>query len=169
MLIFLVGFMGAGKTTLGKEMAAILGYGFVDTDELVEQQTGMPVNVFFEKEGEEAFRKAEAGVLRSLEGKKNLIIATGGGTPCYYNNMEWMNQNGVTVHVATSIPVLIERLRHQKNKRPLLKNLTDNELQPFINGLLMQRNPIYKCSKFQISGDAISAQTVINTVFLNCE
>src|SRR5690606_32439248 len=97
-LIFLIGFMGCGKSTLGKKVATKTGYSFIDLDELIVQKIHMSISDYFESHGEAAFREIERDTLHSLYGSKNTIVATGGGTPCHLNNMEWMNKNGKTVY-----------------------------------------------------------------------
>ena len=99
MLIFLVGYMGCGKSTLGREMARRLGYEFVDTDNFIEEQQGKKISAIFAEEGEDYFRKLEREAVKSLKGRDNVIVSTGGGLPCFNGNMELMNEMGFTVFI----------------------------------------------------------------------
>ena len=128
MLIFLVGYMGCGKTTFGRRLATELGWQFVDLDELIEERYRISIHDFFVKYGEESFRRIENMMLREMLTKHRIIVSTGGGTPCFYNNMELMNSYGVTIFLNTPVPVLIERLMNGKRKRPLVMGLGIDEL-----------------------------------------
>lgn len=158
MRIFLTGFMGSGKSYLGKLLATRLGFGFVDLDDLIEARMGMPIFQIFEQLGEPAFRKAEAECLRSLAVRGQIVVATGGGTPCFFENLNWMNENGVTIYLATSPLVLAQRLLSEKAKRPLLAHLQDNALKNFIEGKLTERREFYERCHLQFdvpaAGDA---------------
>jgi shikimate kinase len=151
MLIFLVGYMGCGKTTFGRQLASELGWQFADLDELIEERYKISISDFFGKYGEDNFRRIENMMLRELLSWKNSIISTGGGTPCYYNNMELMNKFGVTVFLDTSIPVLVERLIRGKRKRPLLTGVNVEELNLKINNHLSQRRFYYEQAQFKLS------------------
>jgi len=96
-LIFLIGFMGCGKTTLGRKLASRLGYMFMDLDHVLEAQVGMTIAEYFSKNGEDAFRKLESEVLKQTRYPENAVISTGGGLPCYFDNMQWMNAHGKTL------------------------------------------------------------------------
>lgn len=99
MRIFLIGFMGCGKSTLGKKLATKLGYDFIDLDYQLEKQMGTSIGNYFAANGEEAFRKLESKTLKEFDYPINGVIATGGGTPCYFDNMDWMNSNGITIYM----------------------------------------------------------------------
>ena len=124
MIIFLIGFMGSGKSTTGKRLARRMGYTFVDTDSLIAERLGMSVNKIFDRLGENAFREAETRLLNELIFKDNLVVSTGGGLPCYGGNMDLMNFNGQSVYLKVSSSVLYERLSLRKDKRPLIKDLS---------------------------------------------
>jgi len=160
MLIFLVGYMGCGKTTFGRQLAAELGWQFADLDELIEERYKISISGFFEKYGEDNFRRIENMMLREVLSWKNSIISTGGGAPCFYNNMELMNKFGVTVFLDTSIPVLVERLIRGKRKRPLLKGLEVEELNLKINNHLLQRRFYYEQAKFKLDDE----QQLVNNI-----
>ena len=153
MLIFLVGYMGCGKTTFGRKLAAELGWQFADLDELIEERYKISIHDFFVKYGEESFRRIENMMLREQLTKHRIIVSTGGGTPCFYNNMELMNRYGVTVFLNTPVPVLVQRLLNGKRKRPLVMGLGIDELTLKINQHLAQRIVYYNQAKYKISLD----------------
>ena len=128
MRIFIVGYMGSGKTQTGFYISKKLGYQFVDLDILVEEAYGKKISEIFDIEGENTFRKIEAEILRSVSlNNENIVISTGGGTPCFYNNMEFMNQNGITVYLKLPAKLLAERLINNKDKRPLISKFSNFE------------------------------------------
>src|SRR2546423_9885228 len=107
---FLIGFMGSGKTYWGKKWAEKSGIDYFDVDEIVEQEQGKTIAQIFEQDGEDKFRELETIALRSFAGKKNMIIATGGGTPCFNNNINWMNENGTSVYLQSAPENILKRL-----------------------------------------------------------
>lgn len=144
--VFLVGFMGSGKTTWGKRLAHKLSLPFLDTDALIEAETGKSVSQIFQVYGESYFREKEKELIHTMESKP-CIVATGGGLPCYQNNMELLNLLGVTVYLRLPVKALFSRLHLEKEKRPLLANLREEELLHFIEQKLEEREPIYLHSK----------------------
>ena len=151
MLIFLVGYMGCGKTTFGRKLATKLDWQFADLDELIEERYKISIHDFFAKYGEESFRRIENMMLRELLTKHRIIVSTGGGTPCFYNNMELMNRYGVTIFLNTPVPVLVQRLLNGKRKRPLVMGLGIDELIMKINQHLAQRIGYYNRAQYEIS------------------
>lgn len=143
MRIFLLGFMGSGKSYSGKRLAEKFGMSFIDLDDYIEEKEGRTIREIFEKEGEGYFRKVEKECLYEMGEKEMTIISTGGGTPCFFDNIKWMNENGVTVFLETSVEVLSNRLFDEMQKRPLLKNFSKEELKNFIEKKLEERNPFY--------------------------
>lgn len=166
MVIFLVGFMGAGKTSIAQLVAQQYGYTYIDTDHVIEQQTQKSISSLFEELGEDGFRQLEAETLRQLTLLPNTIVATGGGLPCFNNNMQWMNQHGTTIYIQQTVNELVSRLSTQQHNRPLLKDLTNAALASHIEDLLHKREPYYKQAKFAILGTLVSAETIINTAIL---
>ncbi|MBI5914163.1 MAG: AAA family ATPase [Bacteroidetes bacterium] len=146
MRIFLTGFMGAGKSYLGQELARLLGFGFIDLDTLIEAEEGKPISAIFAEKGEAKFREIERENLISLAGFSKVVVATGGGAPCYSNNMAWMNGHGVTVYLHAPVAILASRLKNEKEKRPLLSSLTDEALHNFIEGKINERKQFYEQS-----------------------
>ncbi|HFC01185.1 MAG TPA: shikimate kinase [Phaeodactylibacter sp.] len=150
MRIFLIGFMGSGKTYTGRRMAKMLGRDFIDLDEYIEAKEGRTISAIFAQEGEDYFRKIEKKCLHEMKKKSNAIIATGGGTPCFFDNMDWMNRNGRTVYLETPAETLLQRLKNEKEKRPLLKNFSTKELRLFIKNKLKEREAFYHKAEITI-------------------
>ena len=143
-LTFLIGFMGSGKTTLGKKLAAKLKVAFIDIDELlIQQQQVSGIKELVENKGMDYFRQAESDVLHGLS-SQNAVVSTGGGTPCYFDNMAWMKRSGVVVFLQMDEGVIFSRLKTTDlEERPLLKGLDDAGLKAFIHEKLEERMPYY--------------------------
>ncbi len=158
MLVFLVGYMGCGKSSIGRALARRLGFRFLDTDALLEQRCGRSVREIFASEGEERFRELERDVLSELVAGAgpDAVVATGGGAPCFFDNMACMNRAGLTVYFQMSPEKLAARLEHGKAKRPLLKDKTPEELEGFIRDNLARREAFYLQSKLIIGCDGVS-------------
>jgi shikimate kinase len=142
-LIFFVGFMGCGKTTWSRKLAAKLGYEFIDLDHVLEEQAGMSIAEYFSSFGEESFRELESAVLKQTKYPENAVVSTGGGLPCFFDNMDWMNANGKTVYIKLSPKTLADRLENGKAKRPLLRDKHGDELIAFITDKLAEREGFY--------------------------
>jgi shikimate kinase len=143
MRYFLIGFMGSGKSYWGKKWGEASGLTFLDLDEEIERSYGQTIRSIFEKKGELAFRKMERKILHQLLLKDNYILSCGGGTPCFFDNIKKMNEKGVTIYLKTSADILASRLRQEKETRPLIKDMSDNMLVPFIEQKLDERHPYY--------------------------
>jgi shikimate kinase len=154
-LVFLVGFMGTGKTHWGKIWAEKLHYLFVDLDEVIEKDEGISVHEIFENKGEDYFRMKEAETLRQMRSEENTVIACGGGTPCFFDNMAWMNANGVSVLLKANAGFILQNIRKQLGKRPLLKDMNEEEMLSFIETKLAERETFY--NKATITLDAQTA------------
>ena len=139
--------MGSGKSKTAEALAKHLGYSVFDIDKQVEGRSGKTISAIFETEGQEAFRELEKDVLRSTATMENVVISTGGGTPCFSDNMDWMNTNGITVYLEANSGLLFHRLAGNKQGRPLIENLTDVELMEQITGHLAIRIPFYRRAK----------------------
>ncbi|MDR0428985.1 MAG: shikimate kinase [Tannerellaceae bacterium] len=142
--IFLIGYMGAGKTTVGKELARQMGLSFVDLDHYIEGRYHKTVTGLFEEKGEDAFRGIEQKLLREVASFEDVIVSTGGGTPCFFDNMSFMNQTGTTVYLTVSPEELTKRLELVKHTRPILKGRFGEELKTFVKENLDKREPWYK-------------------------
>ncbi len=140
--IILVGFMGSGKTTLGKQLAQKLNYNFIDTDQTIEELIGIDIPTLFQTKGEDYLRNLEHRLIETIK-VKNTVIATGGGMPCFYDNMEQLNQIGITVYLKYSPEELFERLANDTYKRPLIANKSKEELYQYIEETLKKREPFY--------------------------
>lgn len=153
--IFLLGFMGTGKTAWGRRWSQRFNMPFIDLDELIEQDTGKSVVDIFEKEGEDFFREKEAAMLRSKCKEEGHIIACGGGTPCFYENMTWMNEQGFTIYLSASAPYILKNVLEEKEKRPLVKNVNEAELLFFIEQKLKERAAFYHKAKVVLDAESL--------------
>lgn len=141
--------MGSGKSYVGSRLADLLGYTFIDLDDKIEEITKKNIAQTFEEDGEDYFRTIEKETLQSLNNHDKIVIACGGGTPCFYNNMEWMKNNGKTIYLAIAPSILAQRLDNEKEHRPLIKNLSDKgELLDFIEQKLSEREAFYQKADF---------------------
>ena len=156
--------MASGKTNLGKEMAAVSGMPMVDMDDLFEEKYRLSITEFFEKYGEPVFRRLEQGILENTFRMDDVIIATGGGTPCFFDNMDLILQNGVSVYLKTPLEALLSRLRGIRKKRPLLKEVSDEELEAFITGQIREREPYYLRADYVVEGPDIDAGEILKTI-----
>lgn len=141
--ILLVGFMAAGKTTLGKALARDLGLQFIDLDHYIESRYRCTVSQLFAERGEEAFRQIERNMLHEVAEFEDVIIATGGGTPCFFDNMDYMNAQGITVFLEASVDVIYTRLTIARVQRPLVAGKSEEELRSYIASTLDHRMPHY--------------------------
>jgi len=160
MKIFLIGFMGCGKSTLGKKLAGKLGYDFIDLDHQLEKEIDDSVSNYFATHGEEGFRLQEKKTLQEYNYPPNIVVATGGGAPCYFDNMDWMNANGTTVYIEMTPAGLAKRLEGGKDKRPLLKDLNEAQMVDFIKNKLSEREPFYKSAAIVADGISLTADAL---------
>lgn len=143
--IFLVGYMGTGKSTVGKQLARELGLRFIDLDQHISEAERKTIGELFRSQGESGFRGLERKYLRKLdETAEPFVCATGGGTPCFYDNMVWMNKTGISVYLEMDVASLAYRLRHAKTERPILKSIQDPNLEAFIAQHLEERRADYE-------------------------
>jgi len=156
MKIFLVGMMGSGKTYWKSRISKKYGLRGYDLDFLIEAHEEQTISEIFETEGELVFRQKEAAMLRWLQQSKNFVVATGGGTPCFLNNMQWMNQQGITIWIDEPVSVLAERLQLEKEHRPLISSLSDEALASYLENKLQERSPFYNLATYRITGTQIS-------------
>lgn len=143
MRIYLIGFMGAGKTTVAKTLASHLKIPFVDLDAHIEHNLQMPITQIFDIQGETHFRQLETQTLKQLSQQDNIIISTGGGTPCFNQNMDFMLENGLTVYLKLPPKMLLSRLENAKSKRPLLRDKSPEQLLEYIESTLAEREKYY--------------------------
>lgn len=163
MKLFIIGYMASGKTTFGKSLAEKLDTTFIDLDEYIEKEQNRSISQIFEEEGEEGFRKIEKEMLKkAVEEEPDVVMACGGGTPCFFDNMEFLNGNGITVFLETSIPVLISRLQEENEKRPLVRGKSDDEIREKVLTQLCDRLPHYMEAKLKWHGDDLNSEKEIN-------
>lgn len=157
-LTFLIGFMGSGKTTLGRKLATRMGYEFIDLDHKLEQQVELSIAEYFSFFGEESFRKLESEVLKKTPYPDNAIISTGGGLPCYFDHMEWMKANGKVIYIKLSPKTLAGRLETGKEERPLLQEKHGDALVAFIEQKLAERESFYSQANIIADGLSLTAE-----------
>lgn len=141
--LILIGFMGSGKTTLGRALAKALGLTFIDLDNYIELRRCKSINGIFEESGEDGFRTIERNLLHEVCEFEDVVISAGGGTPCFFDNIDYMNLQGTTVYLQVHNERLLERLRIAKSRRPLLKDKNDEEIKVFIEEQLARREQFY--------------------------
>ena len=151
--IFLIGYMGSGKTTLGRGVESRTHIAFIDLDEYIEGKEGKTIKEIFKEEGEVGFRNKERDSLRELSEREDVVVACGGGTPCFYDNMEIMNSRGETIWLDASVEILHRRLKEGRAQRPLIANLSDEELKGYIKESLEKRKPYYRKAKHRFCAD----------------
>ncbi|MBR9854594.1 MAG: shikimate kinase [Algicola sp.] len=149
MKLVLLGYMASGKSTVGRLLARHLEIKFIDLDDYIEEHQKKSIKNIFSEDGEIFFRKLEHQLLSEVLGKdESIILSTGGGTPCYGNNMETiLNKSDHSIYLNLSIPNLVERIAKGKAKRPLVKNIDDAELPEFVGKHLFERRPYYALAK----------------------
>jgi len=162
MPFFLIGYMGCGKSTIGKKVSDRLGIPFLDLDLLIEKEIGMSISDIFSKKGEGFFREKEKHVLNNYVFKSNVIVAVGGGTPCFYNNHSFMKATGITIYLKVSPDELVNRLQLD-DKRPLLFNNKLN-LKDFVISNLSMREKEYMKSNYIIESDNISINDICKVI-----
>ena len=145
--------MGAGKTTAAKRIANRLGWEVADTDAMFEEKYRISIHDFFQKYDENLFRKLESEVLKSTENLDNTVISTGGGLACFFDNMDWMNQHGLTVFMRISPEAAADRILNSKRKRPLTENKTKEELAEYIRQHYASRLPFYEQAQITVKSE----------------
>ena len=153
--IFLIGYMGAGKTTLGRALAKELKIEFIDLDNYIEERLCKSISQIFAEKGEEGFREIERRMLHEAGEFENVVISTGGGTPCFFDNIEYMNRQGATVFLDVPVERLFIRLSIARKKRPLIVGKSDEELRCFIAEQLAKRLPHYSKAKQRFTADRL--------------
>lgn len=160
MRIYLIGYMGCGKSTLGRRLSKYLDLQFVDMDHYIEMRNLKTIPQIFAEEGESEFRNKERKALEELSEFTDTIIATGGGAPCFFDNINLMNDTGKTIYININPSILADRLLKSKTERPLIKGKSKDELVAFIDETLKKRNQFYKQAKFEITEPDIDLQVV---------
>ncbi|MFA5814577.1 MAG: shikimate kinase [Bacteroidales bacterium] len=160
--IVLLGFMGSGKSTLGKQLAASLGWTFTDLDRFIEAEENRTIPEIFEQDGEATFRKLESNALNKVLAYPHQVIAIGGGAPCHPGNMQLIKEKSLSIYLKISETQLLHRLAWSSTPRPLLKGKTESETQSFIADLLANREPFYLEADIIIESDAITTGMILS-------
>ena len=161
--IILIGYMGAGKTTVGKALAQELGVTFYDLDWYISSRMRKTIAQIFEERGEDGFRQIERNMLHEVAEFENVIISCGGGTPCFFDNIDYMNQQAPVVYLKAEPEVLYKHLAMSKNDRPLLRGKSQEELITFIREQLEKRNPFYTKARYTLDVSLMDDYTKIKT------
>jgi shikimate kinase len=164
--LVLVGYMGSGKSVLAKILAKKLNISFVELDDLIEKKSKMNIKTIFSERGELFFRKLEHQLFEEkMKSDETFVLSTGGGTPCYFNNHELLNQtDSISIYLKASIDTLYNRLSTQREKRPLLAQLDDSELREFIAKHLFERSYFYNQSKYSVVVDGKSIEEIVTEI-----
>src|SRR6056297_153435 len=163
-IVYLIGFMGSGKSTAGKKLANRLGYQFSDLDEYIEEKEKKSISEIFETEKEEGFRLLEKEYLRKLKPEKETVISTGGGAPCFYENIDFMNQTGLTIYLKMNVNQLLFRLTQKEQNRPLLKGKSKEQMKLSKEQLLKNRESYYEKAKWIVNGFNIDIPSLAKDV-----
>ena len=162
MIISLIGYMGSGKSHIAKLLSDRLGIKLIDLDKEISKKNKMTIAEMFQKKGEIFFRRQERALLEEIVATEDsCILSLGGGTPAYYNNMELINHNSESIFLRTSVKNLTERLLKQKHKRPLIANISDQDLPEFIAKHLFERNIFYNKAKYTVTTDDKTPEMVV--------
>lgn len=164
MIISLIGYMGSGKSTTGIDLAKTLGFEFIDLDNYIENKYELSVSEIFEKFGELGFRKREKETLAEVLQKTNVVLSLGGGTPVYYDNIDVINANSISIFLRVQLPQLVKRLENKKHTRPLIAHLENDELTEFIAKHLFERNHFYQKAKYTINIANQNSSEVLNQI-----
>jgi shikimate kinase len=156
--------MGCGKSTLGRKLSALLNLTLIDLDTFLEERYFKTIPQIFAEEGEAEFRLKERKVLEEVSAFDNVIVATGGGAPCFFDNVELMNKSGFCVFLDVTTDSLVSRLIHAKTERPLIKGKSPDELHGFIEMMMEKRRPFYEKAKYILKGSEIAPEQVIELV-----
>jgi shikimate kinase len=168
MKIFLIGFMGSGKTHWGRQLSAKLNLPFYDLDTVIVEKEKRPVAEIFGEKGEEYFRFLEKETLEAItDGQDSFILSCGGGTPCFFNNIEFMKKHGKVVWLNTSVDMLTQRLARERKSRPLISDVNDEELKRYIVQKLTERRMYYQQADVAVSEEATNLDELIRVLLQN--
>ena len=158
--IYIIGFMGSGKSTTGKKLAATLGWQFLDLDKVIELKAGQPIKDIFSTSGEDHFRDIESEILLNLKTNNDTVISAGGGTPCHGSNMDFMIRTGLVVYLKMTPAQLKSRLKSPSAARPLINNVSGTELLKYISDKLSEREKYYRRAPIIINGINLDIKTL---------
>lgn len=165
--IFLIGYMGAGKTTVGRKLAKEMNLSFIDLDLYIEGRFHRSIRQLFAERGEEAFRDIEKRILHEVAEFEDVLVSTGGGTPCFFDNIDFMNTAGTTIYLKVSVKELASRLESYKQTRPVLKNRSGEELKSFIQENLNARTPFYEKAKIIYDAEQMMTEADVQSITTN--
>ena len=161
-MLYLIGFMGVGKSTIGKKIALQYKVDFIDTDTFIEETLGYSISIVFQKDGENAFREMESDLIHTI--KKESIISCGGGLPIHNNNMQHLLKTGTVIYLKASTKTLYNRLKNQTESRPLINNIQQDDLKDLISKKLEERNEIYSMSHHIVETDNKSELEILTEI-----
>jgi len=162
--IILVGFMGSGKSTIGKVLAEQLGVDFIDSDEVISKNEGLSISEIFETKGEDCFRQKEREFVLGLPNVKPSVIAVGGGLPCFEDNLDLLKNAGTVFYLNVSVMTLVKRLQNEKSQRPLLANLEDKDLSNFVFDKLIERTAFYRKANHIIPNETGNVDAAVKEI-----
>ena len=162
--IFLIGLMGCGKSFWAEKLANALHVPFFDLDAEIERNEKRSITAIFQTDGQDEFRRKEALALRAFGNYESFVLSTGGGTHCFNNNMQWMNEHGITIWIDESLEIIVERLRGQREHRPLVARLEEQGVKDFLSGMLMNRRAFYEQAKLHLAGDEIKEENFLKII-----
>lgn len=164
--IFILGFMGSGKTTIARKLARQLNYNAIDLDLQIEIHLNRKISDIFFESGESYFRQQEKVQLRTTKNLSGSIVSVGGGTPCSNGNMEWMLQNGLCIYIEMPTKALVSRLSKSKMNRPLIKGMDDHQMEVYIQDKMDERKAFYELAHLKVSGLSLSIPKLAKTIEL---
>jgi shikimate kinase len=168
MKIYLIGFMGSGKTYWGKQLSNKLNIPFFDLDDQIAEDTGKGINQIFDENGEEYFRMREKEILHLLsESHASFVMACGGGTPCFFNNIDFLKKQGKVIWISCSTEIIYNRLIEEKEKRPLIKKINNKELKSFITKKYSARKIYYRQANIVLDDEGLTIDKIFNSVVQN--
>ncbi len=156
--------MGSGKSYWADKLSSLLNIPAFHLDDEIEKAEQKTVAEIFSEKGEDHFRQKENEVLKSFSAKENFILSTGGGAPCFYDNMNWMNNNGITIWIDEPVEIIAERLQKEKSHRPLIATVEDNNLEYFLTQMREKRNSFYSKAKYYLTGNNITEKDFLKII-----
>lgn len=163
-IVYIIGFMGSGKSTAGKKLASLFKWSYIDLDKRIEDHTGKSIPEIFAQHGEEYFRLVESELLKRIVSGENTVVSTGGGSPCYSDNMDYMLKTGLTVYLKMSPLQLKKRLSDSEGDRPLIKGLSEDELLSFIREKLANREPWYNRAEIIVESKNLNINSLYRAI-----
>lgn len=167
MRIYLIGLKNSGKTTTGKKLARKLNLEFIDLDELIEDINGRPVTEIFSEDGEDVFREREREALMKTASMEQVVVATGGGAPRFFDNMEFMNSQGITVYLRLDEDTLVGRLKYAAKDRPVVKGKTPEEIRLYVQNILTNHEHIYMQANFVVDSKNLAPDDLVARILTN--